>query len=142
MCQCLSSVVMLDSKDTYPSEHSKVIVGAERFLDMSSAVHAQCDRDSRKGKEQQVNRKDLYAASCRFQSHAELQLIEGLTCVRFNVGAVCRPGSGSSVFRSIIHCAVRRSRGNVDPTNNHSVKSHSLSLHGSCNIVQDFGCRE
>lgn len=70
---------------TYPSEYGEVIVGAERFLDVSSAVHAQCDRDSGEGKEQQVNRKDLYAASCRFQSHAELQLIEGLTCVRFSV---------------------------------------------------------
>ena len=77
---------MLDPKVTYPSEHSKVIVSTERFLNMSSAVYAQCDRDSGEGKEQQVNRKDLYAASCRFQSHAELQLIEGLTCVRFDIG--------------------------------------------------------
>ena len=77
---------MLDPKVTYPSEHSKVIIGTERFLDVSSAVHAQRDRNSRKGKEQQVNRKDLYTTSCRFQSHAELQLIRSFTCVRLNVG--------------------------------------------------------
>lgn len=130
---------MLDSNMTYPGEHSKVIVGAERFLDVSSAVNAQCDRDSREGKEQQVNRKDLYAASCRFQSHAELQLIEGLTCVRFNVG---RGPAAAWIEAIYIHCTVRRSRGDFDPTYHHAVKIHSLSPHGSCNIVQDFGCCE
>lgn len=70
---------------TCPSEHGEVIVGAERFLDVSSAVHAQCDRDSREGKEQQVNRKDLYAAPCRFQSHSGSQLMR-VSHVRFDVG--------------------------------------------------------
>jgi hypothetical protein len=82
---------------TYPSEHGEVIVSAECFLDVSSAVHAQCDRDRCEGKEQQVNRKDLYAASCRFQSHSGLQLMKGLTCVRFNVGTAGRGAAAACI---------------------------------------------
>lgn len=76
--QCFSSATVLDTRMTYPSEHSEVIIGAERFLNVSSAIHAQCDRDSRENKEQQVNREDFYAASCRFQSHYESQLMRVL----------------------------------------------------------------
>lgn len=65
-----SPAIVVVQEITNPSEYSEVIVGAKCLLYMSSAVHAQCDRDSRKDKEQQVNRKDLYAAFCRFQSHS------------------------------------------------------------------------
>jgi hypothetical protein len=58
---------------TYPSEHGEVIISAEGLLYVSSAVHAQSNRDSRQHKKQQVNREDLYAASCRFQSHSGLR---------------------------------------------------------------------
>jgi hypothetical protein len=59
---------------TYPSKHSKVIISAESLLDVSSAVNAQSDRNSRQHEKQQVNCENLYTASCRFQSHAGFPL--------------------------------------------------------------------